>query len=345
MSVNPPIIYLFHGDDEYAIWREVKELKQRLGENTIAELNTITLEGSAISLEDLQLTTCAIPFFNERRLVILNNPLAMLRRGLHKDKMLNLFLSIPQSTALILIEEQPLTTWQMRRDQKIHWLEEWALQNKERVYLREFALPRGFALVQWVVERAVQRGGRISRRAAEALIRQVGDESRILDLELTKLLDFVDYTRDVEIEDVEQLTTGVPSADIFALVDAIGNKNRKQAVKLFHDLISNYDLSHIMGMVVRHFRNLLLVKESLERDDGEKDIQRALNLRDFVLRNLIAQTRFYGLSELDEIYRNLLEADVLFKTGQLDLELAIDLLILDDLPEISRFVPQGEFES
>lgn len=345
MSINPPIIYLFHGDDEYAIWREVRELKRRLGEDTIAELNTITLEGSAISLEDLQLTACTIPFFNERRLVILNSPLAMLRREIPKDKLLNLLLSVPQSTALILIEEQPLTTWQMRRDHRVHWLEEWAIQNKDRVYLREFTLPRGSALIQWVIERAVHRGGRITPQAAEALIRQVGDESRVLDLELTKLLDFVDYARDVEVEDVERLTTSVPSADIFALVDTIGIKDRKQAVEMFHDLVSNHDLAHIMGMVVRHFRNLILVKECLETGLGEKTIQRNLNIRDFVLRKLVKQTRLYRLSELENIYRKLLEIDVLFKSGQLDLDLAIDLLILDGLPEISRFVPQRKLEN
>jgi len=256
----PPVIYIFHGDDEYAIWREVKELKQRLGESTIAELNTITIEGSSITLEELQLVALAIPFFNERRLVILHHPLAMMRRGIPKDRFFALLMTVPQSTALLLIEEQPLTTWQMRKEQKIHWLEEWALQNTGRVYLKEFNLPKGSALVQWVMDRAAQCGGQITRLAADALVRQVGEDNRILDMELTKLLDYIDYARAVDVEDVERLTASVRSADIFALMDAIGNKNRKQAIELFHDILSKDDPAQIMGMLIRHFRNLILVK-------------------------------------------------------------------------------------
>lgn len=342
---DAPIIYIFHGDDEYAIWREVKELKQRLGESMIAELNTITLDGSSITLEELQLTACAIPFFNERRLVILHHPLAMIRRGINKDRFLTLLMTVPQSTALLLIEEQPLTTWQMKRDRKIHWLEEWALQNTSRAYLKELMVPRGSALVQWVMDRAAQRGGHITRQAADALVRQIGEDNRILDLELTKLLEFVDYARDIEVDDVERLTTNVRSADIFALTDAIGNKNRKLAIELFHDLLAKNDPIHIMGMVVRHFRNLILVKECLSNNFSEKEILSKLNLRDFVVRKLVNQARLYTQKELDAIYRKLLEVDVLIKSSQLDLELAIDLLIVDGLPGSYHFVPLGESES
>lgn len=342
---TPPIIYIFHGDDEYAIRGEVRELKHRLGENMIAELNTITLEGSSVTLEELQLAACAIPFFNERRMVILHHPLAMMRRGIDKDRFLDLLLTVPQSTALLLVEEQPLTSWQMRREQKIHWLEEWALQNKDRVYLKEFTLPKRSALVQWVMDRAVQCGGQITRQAADTLVRFVGDDNRILDLELTKLLEYVDYARAVDVEDVERLTTSVRSADIFALTDAIGSKNRKLAIELFHDLLSKSDPSHIMGMVVRHFRSLILVEECLRKNFSENEISKKLNLRDFVVRKLVNQARFYTQQELDEIYRKLLDLDVLIKSSLVDSELAIDLLIVDGLPEGVHSVLEGELES
>jgi DNA polymerase-3 subunit delta len=137
----------------------------------------------------------------------------------------------------------------------------------------------------------------------------------------------------------------VRSADIFALMDAIGNKNRKQAIELFHDLLSKDDPVQIMGMVIRHFRNLILVKECLNRNFSEKEIQKTLNLRDFVVKKLVTQSRSYTLKELDEIYRKLLEFDVLVKTSQLDVELGIDLLIVDSLPESIRFVLQRDQES
>ena len=48
----------------------------------------------------------------------------------------------------------------------------------------------------------------------------------------------------------------------------------------------------------------------------------------FLVRKLLAQGKNFSLSTLSQALEDCLEADVAFKTGQIDEELAVELLIL-----------------
>jgi DNA polymerase III delta subunit len=80
-------------------------------------------------------------------------------------------------------------------------------------------------------------------------------------------------------------------------------------------------------MIVRQFRLLLLGKVIFEEGGNEGDIARGLGTPRFVADKVAVQARKFSREELEEIYRRLLDLDAAQKTGVMDVDLNVDLLI------------------
>jgi DNA polymerase III subunit delta len=330
MADNPPVVYLLHGEDELAIAQFVADLKARLGDPSLAEMNTTTLDGRSCSFDDLVTSARAVPFLAPRRLVVLTHPLARFSNEPARTKFLGLLDKIPGSTALVLVEYSPLSDDASRKKKKLNWLEEWALNaGSARVFVRSFSVPAGGAMVAWIQKQALASGGKFSNQAAGLLASLVGGDIRLADQEIQKLLAYTNLVRPVEEEDVDLLTPSGGVGNIFAMVDALGNRNGQQAMKMFHNLLAGQDVLSIFGMVVRQFRLLLLTKEIMENGGGENEVARLLKVPSFVAGKLVLQARKFSLISLEAIYRRLLEIDADFKSGEVEAGLALDSLIAD----------------
>jgi DNA polymerase-3 subunit delta len=324
-----PVIYILNGDDEFAINEFLGKLQASLGDPTMADMNTARLDGSTASLDQFVNAISVMPFLAARRLVIVTSPLVLARARSEtaKQKFLEALGRVPDSTILVLIQPDPLTDERDRKKGKIHWLEAWAQTAGGRVALKPFALPRGPAMAQWIIARAKKLGGQFTPPAAARLADQIGDDPRLADQEIQKLLAYANYTRPVEPDDVEHLTPSARQGDVFAMVDALGNRQGKRAQEMLHLLLADQDAISLFGMVVRQFRLLLLAREVLDSGGGEAEAARALGVHPFVAEKALAQARLFSLPALEAIYHRLLELDEAVKTGQMEDVLALDMLV------------------
>jgi DNA polymerase-3 subunit delta len=327
VAATAPVVYIFHGDDEFSISRNLTALKTKMGDPSIAELNTTHLDGRTANLDELVTSSAAMPFLSDRRLVIVDHAAALGERSPERQTILDFLKKIPQTTALVLVEDHILTDYQMERRGEVHWLESWGRGEGERVLIKRFVIPSGGQLVDWIVKRVTELGGEISSPAASLLGRMDGEDLRAVNQEIEKLLAYVNFDRRIEFEDVEALTILERPDSIFNLVDAIGNRDRKSAVAQFHSLLLDQEIFSIQGMIVRQFRLMLLGKVVLEEGGDEGEIARRLAIKRFVANKIASQARKFSRSELEGIYRRLLDLDVALKTGVMDVELNIDLLI------------------
>jgi DNA polymerase-3 subunit delta len=328
MAEAAPVIYVLHGEDEYQIAQFLSEMEARLGDPANAALNITRLEGSDFNLDQLPSIANTMPFLARRRLLILVGQLKRLTSPAAQERFLAQLEKVPPTTALVIVEYSPLTTEADRRKNKIHWMEKWAAQQGERVYLRAFQLPRGAMMARRIQEQARRAGGQISTQAAELLTSLVDGDPRLADQEIYKLLAYVNYKRPIEPDDVELLTADLGQGDIFAMVDALGNQNGRVALGMLHRLLEQQDPISIFGMVVRQFRLLLLARELLDNGENRADIARKLKVPGFVAEKLIVQARRFTLPVLEAIYRRLLDMDEATKTGRLPGDLALDTLFV-----------------
>ena len=327
MAESTPIVYLLHGEDEFAIANFISELESRLGDPATAALNTTRLDGRSYNFDELLSVAAAIPFLAKRRLVILVHPLARLTNKGVQEKFLAQLERIPPTTALVLIEYNLLTSERDRRERKLNWLEKWALNHEKLVYLRAFPLPKGASMVHWIQDRAGRFGGQITLQAAEHMASLVGGDPRLADQEIQKLLAYVNYLRPVEIDDVETLTADANQGDIFAMVDSLAMGDGHRALGMLRRLLEYQDHMSIFGMIVRQFRLLILTRELLDCGRKREEIHRELGVAPFLADKLISQASRFTMPSLEAIYHRLLEVDEAMKTSQMPGDLALETLV------------------
>ena len=334
MPDEKPIVYILRGDDREAIEGHIQNLFSKMGQADMAEMNTARLEGKGLTLNDLRTAALALPFLSERRLVIIEDAVKPFSgNGKQKDRkaFLELLDSLPQSTALVLVAPDSQRyrhrqmVWESLTEK--HWLIDWAGKAGSRAYLVDCALPSERDMPGWIQRKVADSGGSIRPEAASVLAEYVGSNTQRAAQEIIKLLTYVNLERSIEAVDVAKLTAQERRGDIFELVDAIGLRNGQKALDLMTLLLEDMDFGPLFGMIVRQFRLLLQAREIVDDGGNETDIARALKQHSYVAQKLNAQVRHFDQEELEAIYQRLLEIDVDEKTGEMDGEVALDVLI------------------
>ncbi len=324
---SKPVVYIFHGDDEFASGQALAGIESQMGDPSTAEMNTTHLDGRSLNLDKLVQTTRAMPFLAERRLVVLTDPLGAMKSSKARDKFKKILEGVPPTTALVIQISKPLVDARARRSGRTHWLEKWAQKQDGKVFLREFSLPKGPQMAIWIRSQAKEQGGDFSHPAAALLGTYVGDDPRLAMQEIDKLLAYVNYQRPVEPDDVEYLVAYAGETSVFDMVDALGARNGSEALRLLHRLLEQDDPLRLFGMIVRQFRLLLMTRELLDAGYRDTDIAPAIKSHPFVVRKLMGQVRNFTLPQLEAIYHKLLEIDVGIKTGKTEGDVALDMLV------------------
>ena len=361
MSKKTPVFYIFHGDNQFELRAELRAVRARMAEaDGTGDLNISTFDGTTASVAEIIGTAQMMPFLADRRLVIVESMLTHLAPKAKRSKgkgdaeatrqsdeqqsaaaqaalesLLKALPTLPDTARLIFAEPSTL--------RETHPILKFAKKEDSRGLVRLFAVkldPKSRSdrpkwdsawLSAWIVKRLEQYGGSIERRAISILIQQVGQDLYALDNECAKLATYVGGSRPITERDIAALTQYVPESSIFEIVEALGKGDSKTALTLMHRSIERFGESPlgILAMINRQFRQLILVREALDDPSCEAMLRQAEEFKalpEFVLNKLREQARRFPMSELERIYRHLLEVDYNIKVGKVADVLALDLL-------------------
>ena len=220
---------------------------------------------------------------------------------------------------------------------------------------QEFEPLKGAKLKNWVEKEFEKQGAKATPRASEKLIDFIGNNLWQFSNEIKKLVAYKNKPafvkasagkprsreislrgkQKIEEKDVELLVRPKIETEIFKTIDAIAAKNKKTALKLIHQHLERGDSPlYLLSMVNFQFRNLLIIKSRDQssndiRTGGIKKMAQELNLHPFVIKKSLWQARKFSLEELKRIYRKIFQIDLNIKTGRLDPQIALDLLITE----------------
>ncbi|NQS91286.1 MAG: DNA polymerase III subunit delta [Chloroflexi bacterium] len=322
MSDQSPSVYILHGDDEFAIRSFLDErMKPKMGESSETTMDITSLDGGTNSIDKIQAETHTVPFLSKRRMVILSHSLSLAKSKSGQEKLITLLDSIPATTALVLIIDKGL--------EEGHWLIRWARKNNQRAWAQLFSLPKGPAMTHWILDQANQLGGAFENQAAQLLASYIDKDPRLAKSEIIKLLTYVDYSRSVTEVDVQELVADVRQGDVFEMVDAIGFGDGKKAMFMLRRLLEEGKPLSLFGMVIRQFRLLIQVRELMDEDPGQdhNKIAKKMGVHPYPIKKILPQAKLFTLPQLKTIFHQLSEIDQAIKTGQLEDELALDLLV------------------
>jgi DNA polymerase III delta subunit len=190
----------------------------------------------------------------------------------------------------------------------------------------------GIKINQWILKTLHDHDEKatISKGALEKLVLYLGSETAFLDSEIGKLANYADGKM-ISEEDVETLVKANVDNNIFATIDALGQNNKKEAMRLLHNNLQNgEDPFYIFSMFIYQFRNMLKISDLRERGmSNEYEISKLTKIHPFVVRKSLAQTRIFTFDRLKKIYKKLGLYDTMVKTGKMEMKMALDKFVAE----------------
>ncbi len=306
-------LYLFHGEEAYFINRAVASVRARLGENPAVQ----TFYAGEDALDQVLEAWGSASLFAERQLVVLKN--AGQLSATDRERL--------ATEAELRDESQPLVVCVQGR---ANLSQKFFSVCAKRGFVGEFRSPFINQIPGWTQRFARERGVRLTAEAASYLADHMGTELLALSTEIDKLVAFVFPATEIDQEAVRQCTGNLHQHSAFDLADALGRRNRKRAVRLVQDVLSDEKRAlPALHALVSHFRRLWQVKDLSDANAPSSQIERATGLRGQRLRALVEQSRVFSGADLRRILRHASQLDFALKSSPASPRLLFDAFVLD----------------
>lgn len=311
------ILFLF-GADAFRSRQKLNEIVSKFKQKDQAGLNLEILDMSEKTPADFHKVVGAMPFLAPTRLVVVKNLLA--EGGVQDQAAVWAALEggkIPSTTTVVFFEYQPF-------DKRLKFFK----SLKKLAQTQEFPVLSEYELTGWIKATVKKRGGKISVGAVDKLAALAGNDLWRISSELDKLLAYC-RGREIAIADVAELVRANLDENIFHLVDAIGQGNRRQALKLLHEnLALGKNEQYLLTMIAFQFKNLAQIVPLKEKGMSPDEIKRELKMHPYVIRKTMNQARNFTMKKVEQVYDKLINADLAMKTGKIDPRTALDLLVV-----------------
>lgn len=312
-SGNFKHVYLLYGEEAYL----VEQYRDRLRDALAAPgdtMNVTVFEGKNIDPKELTELADTLPFFAERRVILVGNSGFFKRNA---DELADYLAKIPESAYFVFREEEVDRRGKLFR------------QVKKYGRAVEFKRQTDAVLMQWVLGRLKKEGKKITRPVMELFLSKTGDDMLFIVQELEKLLCYTMNREVIEAADVEAVCSDQIAGKIFQMVDAIGKREQRQALDLYHDLLALREPSlRILYLIIRQFRILMRLKEMEQMGFDHKGMASMAGVPEFAVRKYLGQARKFSGEQLEHAVKEGVAADEQIKTGQIAERLAVELLIV-----------------
>lgn len=350
------MIYLLYGEEDFLIQDALARIRAGFGSGDMLELNTVRLDGGSVSYPEFEAAVSTIPFLADCRLVLVDGLLkrfeprrneragqqapaeddagddsedgadaapttAAPRRNRLEggwEHLADLLTRLPETTQLILTDGKiPATNIALK-----------AITPAAKV--QTFGKLKGAPLTEWVRNRAKLHDCKLSPKALTLLLQLGGDDLRLFDSELQKL---ALYAAGQTVDEAMVQTLVPMSAEtlIFGLTDAFAERRLKAAHRELQRLLADGAAPvYILFMLARHVRAMIQARELSAMQVPEADMMREMGMFNrYPFEKTVDQSRYLDTPTLVQTLNRLLEADVQMKTGKLEPELALQLLVTE----------------
>jgi DNA polymerase-3 subunit delta len=322
------MIYFIYGQDSFRSKRKLEEIILGYKKVHKSGLNLIYVDikrptGDGYSdFKDFYSNLKITSMFAEKKLIILKNVFRDLK---FQEEFSENIKNLEDLKDIIVIYEDT------EPDKRVKFFK--ALQKNGKC--QEFNYLSPAVLRKWVIQEFSAKGrstsggetAKINPEALDLLINYVGNDLWQMTNEINKLSN---YKRGSVIikEDVELLVKPNLENDIFKTIDALASRNKKLALSLLHKHLDNGDNAlYLLSMITYQFRNLLTVKEMQEMQKPYGLIAKACGLHPFVVQKTYYLCNQFSIKQLKKIYQKIFQVDSDIKTGKIESELALDLLL------------------
>lgn len=302
--------YLLYGTEEY-----LKKLyKNKLKTGIIGDEDTMNFtyfEGKSIEVPRVIEVAETLPFFSERRLILIQNS------GLFKSQndLADYIKKLPDYCYFLFVESEVDKRNRLYKAVKdVGVISEMNGMDEKNLQL-------------WIVQLLNKSQKKITKDTLTYFMNKSGTDMEGMVQEIEKL---VCYAMDKDVitkEDIDAVCITQVSNQIFMMIDAIAMKKQQQALDYYYDLLTLREKPmSILFLITRHFNILLQMKEL--SNQNRNDVAKKVGVPPFAVQKYMAQAKNFTKNGLIANLKECAEMEAQVKTGLMGDQMAVELLIV-----------------
>jgi len=237
----------------------------------------------------------------------------------HDVKRLEAYLNEPSPYTIIVftgsyekLDERKKITKEMKKNAEI--LEAKKLNEQE--------------LKNWMKQRASYNKVELDNDALDSLLSIAGTNLFLLTSEVDKMALYVQDSKLITKEIVEELAAKSLEQNIFALVEKIINKRIDEALRIYYDLLKqNEEPLKMLAIITNQFRLIYQVKALAKTGYGQQQIASVLKVHPFRVKLAAGQANRFTDEELTRCISMFAEADYQMKTSGMNKTMIIEMIL------------------
>lgn len=306
--------YLLMGDEGY-LKKQYKEKLVKALVDVEDTMNFFYVEGHNPNLPSIYEIGETLPFFSERRVIVMENTGLLKKSAEGVNEHLEKF---PDSTVVIMVEEEV-----DGRNSLYKWF-------KKNGYVAELTKPNEKMLVSWVKKLCADEGKAIEDTAVFYMIEHMGTEMFLLKNELEKLFSYCIDKSHITIEDINEVCLDEAEDKMFDMLDAIGSRNQKKALQLYRDLLElRKPAMQILSLLTRHYNILMQIVALRDAGKDGKTIASLCGIPPFTVKKYMNQASVYKFFDLKDMLESCSKTDQAIKMGIVKDIVGVELLIVE----------------
>lgn len=319
-------IFLFYGQEEYLMEKEIKKLKNELLDSSFMSMAYKVFDNPTYNTLIECVQSAPLMFGNTLSLIYIDKYLMGNKISL-EDKQLDIL-----SNALSELNPNVniIFVCKIARDEnkkpdsrkKIFKILSKYSQVKEFPQFKTYQKELNSQIMQITKEKEIS----ISSDAVSFFIEQLGSDLTLIDSEIEKLKIAIYPNKTIDKESIKKYCSS--SEDVFMLADLIISGNKNEILKQYSLLTEKRHPLEIFSVLQNNFQKFIFIK-NYEKNMNNKEISIELKLHEFIVMKTKEKLKNVSLDRLVKIRENLTDAEYKIKTGQvLSNEIILELALL-----------------
>ena len=304
-------VLLLHGEERFLVDERAKATLDDWSKELVSDFGQDTLEGHGLTPSRLQDAILQAPFLDPYRVVY-----ARMAAVARSEALAPALADIPPTTRLLI-------TIAGRRSGA-------GKLGKAVVAaggsVEEMQPLKGRALSEWAARRATDHG--LTPAIAAQVVRVTPPDLSIIDSELNKLAAYKASGSKLTPEAIGELLAGGREDEIFKLTDNLLPRPTAEALKIARGLTrGGMQPTSIAYRMARHMALVLQVRARQDRGESLSEVQERMSEHRFVLQKAYDAAKDADSERLEAALRAIRDYEWEVKSGQVDAELGLDVLL------------------
>ena len=195
-------------------------------------------------------------------------------------------------------------------------------------YAACLTIPGDKQLILWLAGMVKKENKLIQEQTLQYFLQLVEHDMNCMRQEMEKLLCYVGDRQVIERDDVDAVCSVFVENKVFDMIRAISEKNQRQALKLYDDLVTLKEAPmRILYLLIKQFNTLYEIRDLAVKGYPAGAIAEKTGIRDFIVKKNISMGRNFELSALRRAVEDGTELEEAVKTGRITDRLAVEWMI------------------